>query len=66
MKMFHELPNVFCIADDILIAGFDDLGRDYNEMVDKVLEICRKANLRLHKDKYHFRCTTIPFFEEVM
>ena len=25
-KLFQGLPNVFGIADDILIAGFDDLG----------------------------------------
>ena len=50
-ELFHGLHNVFGIADDILIAGFDDFGRHHNEIVDKVLEICRKANL---KDKCHF------------
>ena len=52
-EMFHGLPNIFGIADDILIAGFDDPGRDHDERVDKVLEICMKANLKLNKDKCH-------------
>ena len=50
-KLFHELPNVFGIANDILISGFNEQGRDYDETVDKVLKICRKANLKLNKDK---------------
>ena len=35
-KLLHGLPNVFAIADDILIAGFDDLCRDNDETVEKV------------------------------
>ena len=41
--LFHGLPNAFGFAYNILIAGFDDLGRDHDETVDKVLEICRKS-----------------------
>ena len=37
--MYHRLPNVFGIANDISIAGFDDLGRDHDETVDKVLNM---------------------------
>ena len=39
-KLFQGLPNVFGIADDILIAGFDDLSRDYNATLDKAFRIC--------------------------
>ena len=49
-ELFHELPNAFGIANDTLIAGFNELGRDYNETVDKVLKICGKANQKLNKD----------------
>ena len=38
---------MFGIADDILVAGFNELGRGY----DKVLKICRNANLKSNKDK---------------
>ena len=61
-ELFKGIPKMFGITDDILIAGFDELDRDHNEAVVKVIEICRKANLKLNKDKCHFRCTSILFF----
>ena len=30
-QLFNGVPNVFGIADDILISGFDELGRDHDE-----------------------------------
>ena len=59
-KLFNGMPNVFGIADDILIAGLDELGRDHSAILDKVMRICRQSNLKINKDKY-FRCTSIPF-----
>ena len=61
-KLFQGLPNVFGIADDILIAGFDDMERDHDATLDKVLKICRQVNLKLNKDRCLFWCTGIPFF----
>ena len=46
------MANVFGIADDILIAGFDDLGIDHDETLEKVLRICRQANLKLKINVY--------------
>ena len=54
------MPNVFVIADDILIAGFDEHGREHDEMLEKVLWICRQLNLKLCKDKSLFMYTIIP------
>ena len=42
--------NVFGIADDILIEGFDVLDRELNGTLDKVLRIYRQANLKLNED----------------
>ena len=39
-EIFQGFSNVFGIADDIVIAGFDDLGRDHNATLEKVLRIC--------------------------
>ena len=50
-ELFHGLPNAFGIADNILIAGLDDLGREHYAILDKVLRIHRKANLKLKKTK---------------
>ena len=65
-ELFQGLPNVFSIADDILIAGFSDMIRDHDAMLNKVLRKCRKANLKLNKDKYLFKCTSIPIFSEII
>ena len=48
-ELFSGMPDVFGIADDILIAGFDKCGKDHDEML-KVLWVCRQANLNLNKD----------------
>ena len=58
-EIFKELKNVFSTADDFLVLGYDNDGADHNE---KVLEICRKENLKLNKQKCNFRCTSIYCF----
>ena len=60
-ELFNGMPNVLSIADDILIAGFDEQGKDHDETPDKVFQTCRQADLRLDKDMCLFRCTRIPF-----
>ena len=65
-KIYNGRPIIFSIADDILIAGFDKHDRDYNTTLDKALRIYRQVNMKLNKDKCLFRCTSIPFFDEVI
>ena len=65
-KLFNGVPDVFCIADDILIVEFDDLCCEHDTTLDKVLRICTQGNLKLNKDKCLFRCINIPFFSEVI
>ena len=65
-KLFSGVSNVFGIADDLLIAGFDQWGENYDKILEKVLWECRQENLKLYKDKCLFRCTSIPFFGEII
>ena len=65
-EIFNDMPNVFGIADDILVVGYDNNGRDHDETVCKVLQTCSKVKLKLNKDKCHLRCTSVPFFREVI
>ena len=53
-ELFHRQCNVFVI-DDILIAGINKLGRQYNEMIDKVLKIYRKANSETQQKQKPFQ-----------
>ena len=61
-EIFSDIPNVFGIMDDILVAGYDDSGADHDAVVHKVLQRCIEVNLILNKEKCHFRCIFIPFF----
>ena len=65
-KNFNDMQNVFGIADDILVIGCDKDGADHDEAVYKVLKWHQDVNLKLNKEKCHFRCTSIPFFGEVV
>ena len=65
-KIFNNMLNVFGIADDILVIGYDKNGADHDEAVYSVLGQCQDVNLKLNKEKCHFRCTSIPFFGKVV
>ena len=60
-KIFKKLPNVFGIANGILVVGYEANGKDHNETLQRVVQICRQVNLKLNKDKCHYRCTSVPF-----
>ena len=65
-KTFNDIPNVFGIADNILVIGYNKDGTDHDKTIYKVLKCCQDVNLKLNKEKCHFRCTAIPFFGEVV
>ena len=65
-EIFSDMPKVFGIADDILVIGYDKNGAGHDAVVHKVLQRCKKVNLKLNKEKCHFRCTSIPFFGEMI
>ena len=65
-EIFKDLANVFSIADDLLVVGYEADGKDHDDTVHRVLKRCRQVNLKLNKDKCHFRCTSVPFFGEII
>ena len=65
-KILKNFPNVFGIADDILVVGYDTVQKHHDETLQHVLQICRQVNLKLNRDKYHFRCTLVLCFGEVI
>ena len=42
------------------------MGVDHDTAVHNVLRQCKEVNLKLNKDKCHFRCTSILFFGKVI
>ena len=65
-KIFNNIPNVFGIADGILVIGYNKNRADHNEAVYSVLRHGQDVNLKLNKEKCHFRCTSIPFNGKVV
>ena len=65
-EIFNDMPNVFGIADDILVMRYDKNGADHGKAVHGVLRQCQDVNLKLNKEKCHFRCTSILFLGEVV
>ena len=65
-EIFSDMPNVFGITDNILVIGYDENGADHDAAVVKLLWQCKEVNLKLNKEKCHFRCTSILFFVEVI
>ena len=53
-EIFKNMPNVFGVVDDILVAGYEADGKDHDPTVWRVLQICRQVDLKLNKDKCHF------------
>ena len=48
-EICNDMPNVFGIADDILVIGYDKDGTDHDEAVYNVLRQCQDVNLNLNK-----------------
>ena len=65
-EIFSDMPNLFGIVDDILVIGYDEDGADHDVAVHKVLQQYEEVSLKLNKEKCYFRCTSIPFFGEVI
>ena len=65
-EIFSNMPNVLDITDDILVIGYEEDGVAHDAAVCKVLQHCEEVNLKLNKEKCHFRCMYIPFFGEVL
>ena len=65
-EIFSDMPNVFGIADNILVIGYNKDEVDHDTTVHKVIQQYEEVNLKLNKEKCHFRCTSILFFGEVI
>ena len=65
-EIFNDMPTVFGIAEDILVIRYDKDGTDHEKAVYNVLRQCQDVNLKVNKDRCHFRCISIPFFGKVV
>ena len=43
---YSDSPNVFGIADDILVVGYDSFGKDHDETLWQALKLYRYTNVK--------------------
>ena len=65
-EIFKNLLNVFGIAYDILLVGYNENGTDHATTLRQVIQLCGKKNLKLNKGTCCFRCTRVPSFREII
>ena len=47
-ETLNDLPNVFGTADNNLVVGYDSNEKDQDDILWKVLQICRQVNQKLN------------------
>ena len=62
--IFGNLPQVACIADDIIVVGYKEDHSDHDAAFSKLLHTARKNNVKLNYDKLQYKQTQVDFFGE--
>jgi len=63
-ETFGSIPNVYCIADDILIAA--KTRQEHDTAVNRILQKCRESGFRLNPDKAKILAVELPFFGHIL
>ena len=63
---FQDIPNVFGIADDLIVVGFSEDGHDHDQALHAVLQRARDKGPRLNPDKLRVRAREIPFLGHII
>ena len=62
----ENIQNCMTIADDIIIFGFRDDGKDHDIMVRQVLDKAKAVGMRFNPSEYQFRKTSVKSFGLVL
>ena len=60
-ETFGDIPGVTGIADDIVVVGYQEDGKDHDANLKAVLERARETGIKLNPDKLKVKCKKIPF-----
>ena len=58
----ESIKNCMAIADDIIIFGFRDDGKDHDSTVRQVLDKAKAVGMRFNPSKCQFKKTSVNFF----
>ena len=62
--IFSNIPQVTCIADDIMVVGDNEDHSDHNKAFSKLLHTAQMNNIKLNYDKLQYKKTQVDFFRE--
>uniref|UniRef100_A0A8C7ZN50 Gypsy retrotransposon integrase-like protein 1 n=1 Tax=Oryzias sinensis TaxID=183150 RepID=A0A8C7ZN50_9TELE len=63
-ETFGDIPGVFIIADDMIIAATSE--REHDEILQKVMERAKTANVKFNKDKIQFKVDTVKYMGHII
>uniref|UniRef100_A0A3B3DIW6 ribonuclease H n=1 Tax=Oryzias melastigma TaxID=30732 RepID=A0A3B3DIW6_ORYME len=63
-ETFGNIPGVFIIADDMIIAATSE--REHDEILQKVMERAKTANVKFNKDKIQFKVNTVKYLGHII
>ncbi|CAI5681987.1 unnamed protein product [Oreochromis niloticus] len=63
-ETFGSIPGVFIIADDMIIAATSE--HEHDEILQKVMQKARAANVKFNKDKIQFKVDTVKYMGHII
>ena len=63
-KLFGDIPNCYCIADDMLIAGADDA--EHDETIRRVMERARECGVKFNFTKLQWKVPEVTYMGNVI
>nr|XP_054591203.1 uncharacterized protein K02A2.6-like [Nothobranchius furzeri] len=63
-ETFGDIPGVFIIADDMIIAA--ETESEHDNILQKVMERAKEVNVRFNKDKVQFKVDTVKYMGHII
>lgn len=63
-ETFGDIPGVYITADDMIIAASSE--QDHDEILQKVMERAKTANVKFNKDKIQFKVDTVKYMGHII
>ena len=63
-KCVSNIKNVHCIADDIMVVGYEPDHSDHDKALTKLFQRAEKYNLKFINDKIQYKQSAVSFFGE--
>ena len=59
-----DIRNVYCIADDIMVVGYEEDHSDHDKALTNLFQRAEKCNLKFNLDKIQYKQKEVSFFGE--